>query len=353
MKIAFDISPLKSGHFLQHRVRGTGFYVRHLLHALEEYFPQHTYHQFSKGEKIPPDINVIHCTYFEPFFLTVPLSNLSKTVVTVHDLIPFVFPDEFPAGIKGSAKWLLQKFFLKRIRAIITDSESSKRDIVKYAGINKEKVHVAYLAAAPDYRILKNKSEIKEKLSKKYKLPEKFALYVGDVTWNKNLPRLVQAVTSLNIPLVMVGKEMHKDTAGNSNPWNKDKVALMKLSKNNPNIIRLGFIPTEDLVGMYNIATVFTMPSLYEGFGLPILEAMGSGCPVVTARSGSLSEVAGDASVFVNPTKVEDIARGIKEVYEDSSLRENLIQKGLIQHTLFNWKKTAQETLKVYETLNT
>src|SRR5689334_16723864 len=123
MKIAIDISPLKTGHFLQHRVRGTGFYIENLRAALEKFFPENIYVSFTRGESLQSDVSVVHCPYFEPFFLTIPQNNLAKTVVTVHDLTPLVFPKEFPAGVKGKLKWHYQRFLLKQCAAIITDSE--------------------------------------------------------------------------------------------------------------------------------------------------------------------------------------------------------------------------------------
>lgn len=131
MKIAIDVSPLKSGNFLQHRVRGTGFYIENLKASLQKYFPSEQYVFFVRGDTLPADTSIIHCTYFEPFFLTVPLNNLPKTIVTVHDLTPLVFSKEFPAGIKGRLRWGIQKFLLRKCAAIVTDSESSKKRYYK------------------------------------------------------------------------------------------------------------------------------------------------------------------------------------------------------------------------------
>src|SRR3990167_1319467 len=118
MKIAIDMSPLKSGHYLQHRVRGTGFYLQNLQASLEKYYPENKYVYFNRGDSLEGDIDVVHYPYFEPFFLTLPLFSKNKTVVTVHDLTPFVFKKNFPVGIKGKIKWQIQKFSLKSAYAI-------------------------------------------------------------------------------------------------------------------------------------------------------------------------------------------------------------------------------------------
>src|ERR1700704_872250 len=115
MHIALDISPLTSGHSLQHRVRGTGFYTNNLKISFLSYFPQHRYTFFSQGEALPKDTDIVHYPYFEPFFLTLPLQKKYKSVVTVHDLTPLVFPKDFPSGIKGNIKWQIQKMSLKKV----------------------------------------------------------------------------------------------------------------------------------------------------------------------------------------------------------------------------------------------
>lgn len=350
MKIAIDISPLKTGHFLQHRVRGTGFYLENLNKSLKKYYPQNTYSFFTRGEKIPQSADVIHYPYFEPFFLTLPLFSKKKFLVTIHDLTPLVFPKYFPAGIKGKIKWNLQKVILKRARAIITDSNSSKKDIIRFVGINEEKVRVVYLAAGEEFKILKD-NNILQKISKKYNLPQKFALYVGDVTWNKNIPSILEAVKNADVPLVIVGKTLADDNFDRNNPWNRDLLKAKDLLKNNKNIFVLGYISQEDLVSLYNLATVFVMPSLYEGFGLPILEAMNCGCPVVVSKEGSIPEIAGDAAEYVDAYKIDSIAEGIKKVFSDKTLQEKLSSRGILQSSKFSWKKTARETFRAYETV--
>lgn len=345
MKIAIDVSPLQTGH----KVRGVGFYLEHLKNSLLKYLSDNEYIFFERGEKIPQDVGLVHFPYFEPFFLALPLYRKYKTVVTVHDLTPIVFPNAFPRGIRGEIKWQMQRYSLRKADAILTDSQSSKDDIIKYVGVRENKVKVVYLAAGENFKVLSNSSLNAESLRKKYSLPEKFALYVGDVTWNKNLPRLIDAIIKINIPLVMVGKSLVSENFDKTNPWNADLVKMQELAVQNPNVLRLGFIEDKELVQIYNLATVFVMPSLYEGFGLPILEAMACGCPVVTTREGSLGEVAGNGAFYVDGYDMESIASGVKKVFTDENLQKDLTEKGLKNAQKYSWEKTASETVEVYK----
>lgn len=356
MNIAIDMSPLKSGNYLQHRVRGTGFYLKNLRKSLEKYYPENIYVYFNKKDGLRDKVDVVHYPYFEPFFLTLPIFSRNKKIVTVHDLTPLVFPDHFKAGLKGKLKWEIQKRSLKRADGIITDSMSSKKDIVKFTGISENIISVVYLAAASEFKRINDKGlpagkaglVIKD-IRKKYGLPEKFVLYVGDATWNKNLPRLIHAASKINVPLVMVGKALIDEKFDRQNPWNKDLAEVQKLAGENKNVFRLGFVPSEDLISLYNVATVFVMPSIYEGFGLPILEAMSCGCPVVASAGGSLSEIVGKAGKYIDPYNIDNIAQGISEVFNNSSLREDLSNKGVSQSKKFTWRKTADGTMDVYK----
>lgn len=338
-------------HTLSHRVRGSGFYIENLKNSLLKYDKKNSYKFVTDGEKLPNNLDVIHYAYFEPFFITLPVFKKTKSIVTIHDLTPLVFPEFFPVGIKGSIKWQIQKFLLKNIDHVITDSLSSRKDILKYTGISDDKVTSIYLGASDGFRKIKlNTSQI-ESLRKKYSLPQKFAMYVGDVTWNKNLPRLISAIKEINITLLMVGTALAQKNYDRNNPWNQDLLKVEQLSKGDKRIIILGFIDKSDLVALYNLATVFVMPSLYEGFGLPVLEAMSCGCPVVTSKNGSLREIGGDGVYYVDPYDVNEIANGMGEVYFNNSVAAELSKKGLLQSKRFSLKKLALDTVKVYESI--
>lgn len=349
LSIAIDVTPI-SGSLKGHKVRGVGFYVENLKKALLEYFPENKYQFFQKGETIEEATDIIHYPYFEPFFLSLPLKKKHKTVVTIHDLTPIIFPKHFPSGLKGSLCWQIQKHNLRRMDGIITDSYASQKDISAILGMEKDRINVVYLAASEEFCELKP-GNWRQEIIKKYNLPEKFVLYVGDATWNKNLPKLIEAIKEINLPLVLVGQAIADSSVDSSNLWNKDILTVQKMIKGDKKFIRLGFIPTHDLVALYNIATVFVFPSIYEGFGLPIVEAMQSGCPVVLSKEGCLPEIGGEVVHYVNPHNTNSIAKGIKEVFFYDQLQSDLSEKGLQQAQKFSWKKTAEETFRVYESV--
>ena len=348
MKIAIDVSPVSQSSL--HKVRGVGMYIKNLTENLQKIDKKNTYVFIEKKEDLSNNIDVIHFPYFDPFFLTLPLKNKTKTIVTVHDLTPIIFKKNFHSGIKGAIKWNIQKRLLKKVDKIITDSDSSKKDISRILGINPGKISVICLAPANSFNKLEG-GEWEKTLRKKYDLPEKFALYVGDVTWNKNLPNLVDAFLKTNIPLVMVGKALVNKDFDKKNPWNSDLLQIINKIENEKQFLRLGFLSEEELVQIYNLATLFVMPSFYEGFGLPVVEAMRCGCPVVTTREGSLKEVAGDAALFVE-TNIDSIKEGVEKVFSDINLQKELSQKGQEQAKKFTWEKTARDTIKCYESLS-
>jgi len=332
MKVAIDISSLYSAH----KTRGIGFYTKRLIQALRLIKGPDFSVRLIKQGKIPQDVDLVHYPYFDLFLLTLPIKKIKPTVVTVHDLIPLVFPDKFPKGIRGWIKYQIQRQALRRVDAVITDSECSKKDIIKFIGFPKEKIYVVPLAPGKEFK----KLEIK----KKYSLPKIFALYVGDVNWNKNVEGLIKACAKIKIDLVLVGKAFRDKSL----PETQAILRLIEeLSLNNQTRI-LGFTPTEDLVAIYNLATVYCQPSFYEGFGLPVLEAMACGTPVVCSKTSSLPKVVGDAAVFVDPNDYKSIAEGIMKLMENKKLYEGLREQGRRRARKFSWEKTAKETVKVY-----
>lgn len=343
MKIAIDISPLESGH----KVRGVGFYLSHLKDALQRYYPEYSYVFFTDKRSLSSQIDVIHYPYFDPFFLSLPIRKKLPTVITVHDLIPIKFPHHFPAGLKGAIYWQINKQILRKADAIIVDSESTKKDVINLVGIPEQLIHVVYLAAREEFRKFNN-GIWETQLRQKYNLTDAFALYVGDVTWNKNLPRIIQASLKAKIPLVLVGKSIAQESFDRDHPWNQDLVKVKDLLKRYSSVRALGFIPDADLVALMNLATMLVMPSLYEGFGLPVVEAMQCGTPVITSREGSLPEVGGDAVYYVDAYSEDAIAKGMREVFQNPKLQQELRRKGLERSKIFSWQKTAERTLQIY-----
>jgi glycosyltransferase involved in cell wall biosynthesis len=344
MKIAIDVSPLKSGH----RVRGVGSYTRQLVKALLKIDQKNEYLLVENRQKAA-DADLIHYPFFSPFFRTLPLSQKKPTVVTIHDLIPLVFPKRYPPGLKGKARFQLQKTALKSTAAVITDSQASKKDIVRYLGYPQEKIFVIYLAAGEEFRPLKDQAQL-TRVRKKYSLPQKFVLYVGDVNYNKNVLGLAKACRKIKTPLVIAGKQAAQKDFDQAHPENQPLVQLIKEFGDDPRVLRLGFVPSENLVALYSLASLYCQPSFYEGFGLPVLEAMSCGAPVVASNFSSLPEICGQAAHLVDPR--QGLAEGIKLVLNNPKLRKKLAELGPNQAKLFSWAKTAQETIKVYEKAN-
>ncbi len=348
MKIAIDISPISSLSTSAHKVRGVGSYIKMLVENLPKYDKKNEY-VFVENKKFPLDIDLIHYPYFDPFFITLPLHSNKKFAVTVHDLTPLVFPEHFPVGIRGRAKWEIQKRLLKGAAAVVADSESSKRDIREIGGIREEKIRTVYLAADRAFKKLEI-GNWKLEIGRKFSLPENFLLYVGDATWNKNLPRLIEAVRKTKYKLVMVGKVWSGSISDiSNNPWNDDLKFVVNEIDGDQRFVKPGFVSDEDLVGIYNIATSLIMPSIYEGFGLPVLEAMSCGCPVICSRGGSLEEVAGDAVQYVDEQSSDSIAEGVEKVMKDSILRKKLSEAGIKHAKKFAIERSIRELVKVYE----
>jgi len=359
MKIAIDISPLNSDH----KFRGIGAYTENLINAMKaKKAPGFSLQLVKKGE-ISQDCDLVHYPYFDFFWTTLPLKKKLPMVVTIHDVIPLVFPDKFPKGIKGWLKFQIQKFALRSVAAVITDSENSKNDIVKHLGFPKEKIFVIPLAPGGEFKPIKSTKLLNRNIVK-YNLPEKFVLYTGDVNWNKNVEGLIKAFSriqrykrSLNslrgykdikiqkLELVLAGKAFEDKKL-------KETRSIFQLIKKlglTNQVKILGYVPIKDLVVIYNLAMIYCQPSFYEGFGLPVLEAMACGTPVICSQASSLSEVAGKAAFFINPNDYDSIAQGIERLIKDKELSKALEQKGLEQVRKFSWEKTAGETMKVYE----
>lgn len=342
IKIAIDTSPLKD----QSRFRGVGFYTKKLLEGLGRQSEVEVIKKTTKT--IPENVDLIHYPFFTPFFISLPVLSNKKFVVTIHDLTPLIFPEAYPPGIKGRTRFLIQKLLLSRASRVITDSENSKKDIVSFLNYPADKIDVIYLAPVNKVKKTFNKNFL-AKLTVKFKLPVKFALYVGDVNYNKNLPGLIKACRLVSLPLVLVGKQAVQSVFDHHHVENQPLVELNRLTEGKNDILKLGFVSEKDLSGLYSLASVYCQPSYYEGFGLSIVEAMESGCPVVTSNVSSMPEVVGEAALLINPSKIEEISAGIRKVLGDRTLRLEMIEKGYKQAGKFSWEKTIRKTLVSYQ----
>lgn len=345
MNVAFDISPLESGH----KTRGIGVYTELLLDALKRYFPYHAYQLIRRGQKIPRNADIVHYPYFDPFFLTFPFRFVKPTIVTVHDLIPIAYPDHFPRGIRGELKWQLQKRIAGGARAIIANSKSTKNDVVRLLGYPEDRVYVTYLAPREIFSSVR-KEEMLIKTKKKYNLNNKFILYVGDVNWNKNILNLLLSIDKIdkkysNFQIVLVGGAFVRTTLPETRAID---TTIQELNLKN-RVKKLGFISDDELACLYSLADVFVYPSIVEGFGLPVLEAMASGCPVVTSDAASLKEIAGPA-IVVNPRFTDSIAHGIQDALTLTPAKKARMKKEEESWSSgFTWKRVARETIRVYE----
>jgi glycosyltransferase involved in cell wall biosynthesis len=210
-------------------------------------------------------------------------------------------------------------------------------------------VAFSFIGVENRYKKEKISESQKQIIIKKFNLPERFFLYVGDVTWNKNLPKLVAAVKEVNIPIVMVGKALVSDF-DRTNPWNRDRIIVMQESDSDL-FIKPGFVTEEELVMLYNMTIAVCMPSIDEGFGLPVLEGMSCGAPVIVSRGGSLPEVAGEAGLYIDQDDYHDIGLKMKEISSNNNIWEKYSSKSQEQAKLFSIEKMIKETVKCYENI--
>lgn len=371
MKIAIDSGPVAGGHSW----RGIGVNTRELisglLEAKDKTWTIDSFDFAGEHESGFAKYDIVHLTSFNPYFVSIPFNKSGyKLVLTIHDLIPLIYPANYAAGLKGKIRFLINKFLVRQnVDAIITISETSKKDIVRFLGVRPEMVHVVYLAPKSVFRKIENGlhpagRKRKMEIKKRYDLPDRFVLYVGDVNYNKNVLKLIKACKILKVPLVICGKQAAEiESRININELNgpmdyfrylfgmlHPEISHYKeLVRATSGVIRLGFVPDSDLVGIYNLASVYVQPSLYEGFGIPVLEAMASGVPVVASKTQALVEIAGDASLYADPKSMDDIAQKISMVIKDRALRERLVKKGLETAREYSWAKSAKGVLGVYQ----
>ena len=225
---------------------------------------------------------------------------------------------------------------VRKADGIFAISEHTRKDIIHYTGCEPEKIKVAYLAADKMYQPIDNADQLRY-VRQKYDIGDKFIMYVGSLSPRKNIVRLLEAFSLLR------DKIEHKLVLTGSKSWKDSTVyqAMEQLDLTG-RIKKLGFVDHDDMPALYNLADAYVYPSLYEGFGLPVLEAMQCGCPVVTSSATSLPEVAGDAAVIVDPLDVGAIADSIYQVLTDNQLRERLISRGFEQAKKFSWNQTAK-----------
>lgn len=333
MKVFIDKSPLETGHAL----RGIGQYTRLLVEAIGQYTRITLVDDLKKAE-------VIHYPYFDLFYLTLPLIKTRPTVVTIHDIIPLLFPKAYPKGIRGSLKLEWQKFSLQSVGQVVTDSVCSTRDVITHLKLPSGKVKTVYLAPNPRFSPA-SKSMIAA-IKNKYRLDQPYFLYVGDINYNKNLPVLLRAFSQLptGYLLVMVSQALTRANPAAQPLWHLiDQLGI----ENNLRILtKVPTEPLDELSSLYSGAYCYVQPSLYEGFGLPVLEAQACECPVMVSTRGSLNEVSQGSGWEIEPT-FAGLTEGLKMAASGFN-RSKLITLGLANIKRFSWQKTAEEMELIY-----
>ncbi len=353
---------------------GIGTYIRGLLHALAAIDSSNDYILLALPEDVasfatlPPNFQTTpyrrtdsykrnHLAF--PWFLhrmapnlvhiplnQVPLFMTEPYVVTIHDMASLLF--DTGSGLRMDARRFLLRRGLLRAKRIMAVSEATRRDVRDALGIPPDRIRVVHNAPNPDF--FRPATADRARILERYQIDYPFLLYAGNIRPQKNIPRLVEAFAVAReqlsrhpvyrrLHLIIIGDEISRY------PSVRRAVVQSRVEK----AVRfLGFVPFDALRIFFESAALFVFPSLYEGFGLPPLEAMATGTPVVASNVSSLPEVLGDAALLVNPENVFEIARAIQEALLDEDLRADLTAKGKLQSARYSWDRTAREVLAVY-----
>jgi glycosyltransferase involved in cell wall biosynthesis/radical SAM superfamily enzyme YgiQ (UPF0313 family) len=365
MRIAYD------GTTLQPFRTGVGYYTEHLLHHLAARLPDSDLVVLSNR---PPDLaqplpsgvrvmtagaSLVRLAWMQtmaPWMVReagadiahftngmIPIASTVPTVVTIHDMSLTLFADTHPTR-RLLLNRPLMRIAARKAAAIITVSHSAKRDIVRVYDTSPARVHVVHEAAAPMFRPVVEPHRLAD-LRERYGLPERFLLYVGAIEPRKNLPRLLAAFAARK----RAGELPHALVCVGPYGWrSRDLGARIEALGLSRDVHFTGYVPLEDLPGLYSLAELFVFPSLYEGFGLPALEAMACGTPAIVGRSSSLTEVAGDAVVSVDPLDEDAIGEALVALSRDEARRRDHAQRGLARAAEYSWDRAARETIAVY-----
>lgn len=296
---------------------------------------------------LPFDLKRRHIDVYHGAAFVTPLIKTCRQVLTINDMTYYLVPGKH-TSTKVRYFRALMPGSVARSERVIALSESVKADIIRILGTPPHKIEVIYLGKGEKFRPIPEQ-DILDRIRKKYGLNRKTILFVGLIEPGKNLPTLIRAYATL--------KGLHQEydlvLAGKMGSGYPDALQCATDCGVRDHVLFPGFIPDDELPELYNLAEVYVHTTLYEGFGLPVLEAMSCGTPVITSNRSSLPEIAGGAALLVDPGNVEEMAAAMHRVLTDAGLRKQMSQKGLEQSKLFTWEKTAQATLKIYQTLGT
>lgn len=364
MKIAIDIRTAGG------EKTGKGFYTFHIVHELLKIDHENEYILYSKDgiagfeqfknaklklidgrgffwhRNVAKDIAKQEVDiFFAPSSYIIPaiLSKSIKTILTVHDLVAFFFPNTHNKKATIIEKLFLKKA-LKKATHVLTVSENTKHDLINKFKYEENKISVTYCAAANDFKPLE-KGSLKTFI-KETNLPANFFLAVGTLEPRKNYLNLIRAFSQIHkdfphVHLMIVGGK----------GWDYEEIfKLIRENYLNKKVHILGYLSTKSLINLYNLAETLVFPSYYEGFGIPPLEAMKCGCPVIASFTSSIPEVVGDAALLINPESHLEIAGAMTKILKDDHLAENLSNKGLIQAKKFSWEDSARKLSVIFRT---
>lgn len=321
MKVGIDCRSLRNGP------AGVATYVRNLLEqipfldCLDAPTPRNNF--LWNQLRVPPMQLARRWNLYHAPSYTAPLVNFCPLVVTAHDISYLAREEYYPYRLDRFRRSYYVAS-LKRAARIIVDSDFSRQEVVRLFPHMEGKVRRVYLGVSPFFR---RDEALAQSVRQKLKLPEKFLLHVGDIHARRNLQGAATAAEKVKMPLVLVGKILYGGEAFTEWPY------------------RFSGISEVELKGIYSAATVFVYPSLYEGFGLPILEAMACGLPVVASNRSCLPEVCGDAALVVEP-EADELVRGIEKALVEG---DEYVKRGLARAQQFSWQRTAQQTVAVYK----
>jgi glycosyltransferase involved in cell wall biosynthesis len=365
MRIAFDGTTLRPAR------TGVGYYTEHLLHHLatesvDDEIMVISNRPLDTTAALPPNVRVVSSSSRVPRLVwmqaiaprllrrlgvevahftngMMPLAVSVPTVVTIHDMSLTMFPKYHPPR-RVLLNRPLVDMAARRADAIITVSESAKRDIVRLYGSQAERIHVVHEAAALSFQPIRDQ-RVLDRVRQRYELADRFVLYVGTIEPRKNLPKLIEGFARRRNS----GEIPHQLVCAGPYGWlSRDIEDLIDRLQIEQSVRFTGYVPFDDLAALYSLAEMFVFPSLYEGFGLPVIEAMACGTPVITGQVAALTEVGGNAVEHVGHLDADSLGDAMVRLARDARRREELSSLGLQRAHTFSWQRAARETLKVY-----
>lgn len=282
--------------------------------------------------------------FHSPDFVLPPVRR-ARTLVTVHDLSFMRYPECADANLRAYLNKVVPRS-VRRADLVLADSQSTKDDLVELLDVEPVRIEVVYPGVEERFHPVEDQT-ILEEARERYNLPPRFILGLGTLQPRKNFTRLIEAFADLRFEIC----DLHLVIAGGKGWLYEEIFAVVERLGLAEQVVFPGFVADEHLPALYNLADLFVFPSLYEGFGLPPLEALACGTPVITSDASSLPEVVGEAGLMVEATDVEGLAEAMQRVVEDNALREGMIARGLEQARKFTWQKAASRLLDLYETL--